>query len=43
MTDDNVGTPKWRLKVEVRAGEDALIDLGPDNSVKTRDDFPKRS
>ena len=43
MTDDNVGTPKWRLKVEVRQGEDALIDLGPDNSVKTRDDFPKPS
>ena len=43
MTDNNVGTPKWRLKVEVRPGEDALIDLGPDNSVKARDDFPKPS
>jgi len=43
MTDDNVGTPKWRLKVEVRPGEDALIDLGPENSLKARDDFPKRS
>jgi hypothetical protein len=41
MTDDNVGTPKWRLRVEVRPGEDALIDLGPDNSLKMRDDFPK--
>ena len=43
MTDDNVGTPRWRLKVEIRTGEDALIDLGPDNSVNARDDFPKRS
>jgi hypothetical protein len=43
MTDNNVGTPKWRLKVEIRPGEDALIDLGPDNSVKSRDDFPKPS
>jgi hypothetical protein len=43
MTDNNVGTPKWRLKVEIRAGEDALIDLGPVNSLKARDDFPKPS
>jgi hypothetical protein len=43
MTDNNVGTPRWRLKVEVRPGEDALIDLGPENSVKARDDFPKPS
>jgi hypothetical protein len=43
MTDNNVGTPKWRLKVEIRQGEDALIDLGPENSVKARDDFPKPS
>jgi len=43
MTDDNVGTPKWRLKVVLRPGEDALIELGPDNSLKTRDDFPKSS
>ena len=41
MTDNNVGDPKWRLKVELKQGEDAVIDLGPDNSVKTRDDFPK--
>jgi hypothetical protein len=43
MTDDNVGTPKWRLKVVLRPGEDALIELSPDNSVKIRDDFPKSS
>lgn len=43
MTDNNVGTPKWRLKVEVRQSEDALIDLGPENSLKMRDDFPKPS
>ena len=43
LTDDNVGTPKWRLKVEIKPGEDTLLDLGPDNSIKTRDDYPKRS
>lgn len=43
MTDNNVGEPRWRLKVELKPGEDALIDLGPDNSVKTRDDFTKPS
>ena len=43
MTDNNVGAPRWRLKVEVRPGEDAVIDLGPENSVKARDDFPKPS
>jgi len=43
LTDTNVLTPKWRLKVEVRQGEDSLIDLGPENSVKMRDDFPKPS
>jgi hypothetical protein len=43
LTDDNVGTPKWRLKVEIKPGEDPVLDLGPDNSVKTRDDFPKKS
>ena len=43
LTDNNVGTPKWRLRVEVRPGENALIDLGPDNSLTARDDFPKPS
>jgi hypothetical protein len=43
LTDDNVGTPKWRLKVEIKPGEDPALDLGPDNSVNTRDDFPKKS
>ena len=41
LTDSNVLTPKWRLKIEVRQGEDALIDLGPENSLNVRDDFPK--
>jgi hypothetical protein len=43
LTDDNVGTPKWRLKVEIKLGEDPALDLGPDNSINTRDDFPKKS
>jgi hypothetical protein len=43
LTDTNVVTPRWRLKIEVRQGEDALIDLGPENSLNVRDDFPKSS
>ena len=43
MTDNNVGTPKWRLRVQLQQGENALIDLGPGNSINTRDDFPKPS
>ena len=43
LTDDNVGTPKWRLKVQIREGEDAVLDLSPDNSLSRRDDFPKPS
>ena len=43
LTDNNVLTPKWRLKVEVKPGENAPIDLGPENSLKMRDDFPKPS
>lgn len=43
LTDDNVGTPKWRLKIEIREGQNLLLDLGPDNSVSRRDDFPKSS
>src|SRR5207248_11341857 len=38
LTDDNVGTAKWRLKVEIKSGEDPNLVLGPDNSVDTRDD-----
>jgi hypothetical protein len=43
LTDDNVGTPKWRLRIEIKPGEDTALDLGPDNSINTRDDFPKKS
>jgi len=43
LTDNNVLTPKWRLKVEVKPGENTPIDLGPENSLKMRDDFPKPS
>ena len=43
LTDNNVAPPRWRLKVELKPGENATIDLGPDNSVKVRDDFGKPS
>jgi hypothetical protein len=43
LTDNNVGTPQWRLRVEVKEGEDAVVDLTPRNSLRVRDDFPKSS
>ena len=36
LTDDNVGTPKWRLKVEIKLGEDPALDLGPDKHQHAR-------
>jgi hypothetical protein len=41
MTDNNVTTPQWRLRVEVKEGETLPIDLTPGNSLRVRDDFPK--
>jgi hypothetical protein len=43
LTDNNVGAPQWRLKVDVKPAEDVSIDLNPRNSTKIRDDFPKPS
>lgn len=43
LTDTNVVTPKWRMKIEVKEGEHLQVDLTPQNSVKTRDDFPRSS
>lgn len=34
------GPGGWRLKVELRPGDDLVLDLTPDNSTARRDDFP---
>lgn len=40
LTERVAGKPTWRLRVELKAGQDATMDLGPGNSTKVRDDFP---
>ena len=42
LTDTIGPDPKWRMKVTVEQAQDLSIDLTPDNSVKSRDDFPER-
>jgi hypothetical protein len=42
LTNRMAGKPTWRLRVELGAGEDAVLDLTSANSVKVRDDFPER-
>lgn len=41
LTDRGSGTTSWRLKVTLKAGQSAVLDLSPANSVKVRDDFPE--
>jgi hypothetical protein len=41
LTERVAGPPIWRLRVEVKAGQDVALDLGPENSTKVRDDFPE--
>ena len=40
LSDRVVGSPRWRLRVEIKPGQTAFLDLGPGNSTKVRDDFP---
>lgn len=40
LTDRAAGPPRWRLRVELKAGQDMTLDLDPGNSTKVRDDFP---
>ena len=42
LTDTIAGRPLWRLKITVADAEEAVVDLGPNNSAKVRDDFPER-
>ena len=43
LTDRAAGMPRWRLRVELKAGQDLNLDLGPGNSTRVRDDFPDGS
>jgi hypothetical protein len=40
ISDRMSGPPTWRLRVEVKPGQLVLLDLGPDNSTRVRDDYP---
>lgn len=40
LTDRGSGTTTWRLRVTLKAGQSAVLDLSPANSVRVRDDFP---
>jgi hypothetical protein len=40
LTNRIAGKPHWRLRVTVQQGEPTTIDLTPQNSTRTRDDFP---
>lgn len=41
ITDRVAGPPTWRLRVELKPGQDLTLDLNPGNSTKVRDDFPE--
>jgi hypothetical protein len=40
LTDRIAGQPVWRLRVEIPADQSVSLQLGPDNSLRARDDFP---
>lgn len=40
ISDRMSGPPTWRLRVETKPGQLVLLDLGPDNSTRVRDDYP---
>ena len=42
LTNRVAGQPIWRLRVELKPGEEQQLDLNPGNSVAVRDDFPER-
>ena len=41
LSDDSAAGFHWRLRVTIGEGQDLTLNLGPDNSVKVRDDFPQ--
>jgi hypothetical protein len=40
LGDRMSGPPTWRLRVEAKPGQLVLLDLGPGNSTRVRDDYP---
>ena len=40
LTDAVAGPARWRLRVELKPGQDLSLDLNPTNSTRVRDDFP---
>lgn len=41
LTNRVAGKPIWRLRVEIRPSDSAVLQLSPANSVDVRDDFPE--
>jgi hypothetical protein len=41
LTNRIAGEPLWRLRVKVAEGQEASLDLSPQNSLRVRDDFPQ--
>ncbi len=41
LTDRVAGQPTWRLRVEIKPGQEVSLDLSLGNSTRTRDDFPE--
>jgi hypothetical protein len=41
LTNRVAGQPIWRLRVELKPGEEKQLDLDPGNSIAVRDDFPQ--
>jgi len=41
LTNRIAGQPIWRLRVELKPGEEKQLDLTPANSVGVQDDFPQ--
>lgn len=41
LTNRVAGRPTWRLRVDLKSSEVKVLELTPDNSVDSRDDFPE--
>jgi protocatechuate 3,4-dioxygenase beta subunit len=41
LTNRVAGKPHWRLRVTVAEGAPLSLELNPQNSTRTRDDFPE--
>ena len=41
LTDAVAGPARWRLRVDLKPGQDLTLDLSPSNSTRARDDFPE--